>query len=456
MKVIGAIDIADNTQVAGWLAGEEFGESRFVRIFVDNAEIGTAIARNFRQDLKDKKISDGNSGFRFIFPRPLDPLVGHDIRVEDRDTGIGVRQTNVRLPSVISANTDGKESFFGFDKNFVNIRLRDGFVKDGVWTIWPRVIGPADFKFDIVCTGAEINEFKVSSERSPYWSALGLQEWTVKIVLTPEANVRYVVLKLTDDSELANRCKAVCSVAVPAKIPSYITSMTVENVTRVSGPTSTIEQFAVSGFNTAYRLNEILKAHFRKEFRDFKNCLDWGIGAGRVALPIKHYFAPDLRLVGTDIDDFNIEFGQKSYPELEFVRSRLLPPLPFADQLFDTVYGISVFTHLTEGVQFAWLEELRRVVKTGSPVIMTVHSEMALFDVSRSRGDVLLEVSKFGFSDSLIDTNLGSKLEAQTYYRSTFHGRKYILEKWSKYFDILACYTSANVGVQDYIVMRAK
>ena len=48
-----------------------------------------------------------------------------------------------------------------------------------------------------------------------------------------------------------------------------------------------------------------------------------------------------------------------------------MPPLPFDDGFFDFVFSISVFTHIPEDMQFAWLSELRRVLKVGGTALLS-------------------------------------------------------------------------------------
>ena len=52
-----------------------------------------------------------------------------------------------------------------------------------------------------------------------------------------------------------------------------------------------------------------------------------------------------------------------------------LPPLPYADGSFDLIYGVSVFTHLSEEHQRAWLPELRRILKPGGLLLLSFHSK---------------------------------------------------------------------------------
>src|SRR5438445_365600 len=44
-----------------------------------------------------------------------------------------------------------------------------------------------------------------------------------------------------------------------------------------------------------------------------------------------------------------------------------------ADRQFAVVYALSVFTHLPEPLQNAWMQEIRRVVRPGGHVIFTTH-----------------------------------------------------------------------------------
>ena len=48
-------------------------------------------------------------------------------------------------------------------------------------------------------------------------------------------------------------------------------------------------------------------------------------------------------------------------------------PLAYADDTFDLVYALSVFTHLTEDLCEAWMDELYRIVKPGGAAIVTTH-----------------------------------------------------------------------------------
>ena len=58
--------------------------------------------------------------------------------------------------------------------------------------------------------------------------------------------------------------------------------------------------------------------------------------------------------------------------------SRVAPPLPYEAATFDAVISISVFSHLNQASQDAFLEELARITKPGATLMLTIHGEAAM------------------------------------------------------------------------------
>lgn len=51
------------------------------------------------------------------------------------------------------------------------------------------------------------------------------------------------------------------------------------------------------------------------------------------------------------------------------------PPTTYPDSLFDVVYAVSVFTHLTEDRQLSWLAEFARIIRPCGLLLLTTHGD---------------------------------------------------------------------------------
>jgi len=109
-------------------------------------------------------------------------------------------------------------------------------------------------------------------------------------------------------------------------------------------------------------------------FVDGQTVLDLGCGCARTLrfLVPRH---PNLQWHGCDVDAEAIGWCQQNMPPVLCAANNPLPPLGFPADHFDVIYGVSVFTHIDEASQRAWLAELHRILKPGGWLLLTFYSE---------------------------------------------------------------------------------
>lgn len=105
--------------------------------------------------------------------------------------------------------------------------------------------------------------------------------------------------------------------------------------------------------------------------------LDFGCGVARQLLHFtRHYPKPSY--YACDVDDSNIAFVQKAYPQVEAHVNPFHPPLKYPHGFFDFIYSVSIFSHLNVEDQKSWLAELARVTKPGGYCFLSTEGRAAL------------------------------------------------------------------------------
>ena len=182
----------------------------------------------------------------------------------------------------------------------------------------------------------------------------------------------------------------------------------------------------------------------------FTSILDFGCGCGRMLLWLEE-LGHRCALHGTDIDVEAIGFCREHLPYAELTVNDSDPPLPYPAGAFDLVFGHSVFTHLDERRQDAWLSELRRVARPGGLLVLSTHGEVALRDdVWGIRERVQDEGIVF------IDDVFGPEYPLPDWYQRTFHARWYVFEHWRRWFEIRAYLPGGALEVQDHILLQRR
>jgi ubiquinone/menaquinone biosynthesis C-methylase UbiE len=98
--------------------------------------------------------------------------------------------------------------------------------------------------------------------------------------------------------------------------------------------------------------------------------LEMGVGLGRLMV---HLFPFRAELHGCDVTAPVLEWTRSKLGQrIELRLTNLEPSLPYPDAHFDFVYANSVLTHIPCAMMSQWAAELRRVVRPGGMVIVSV------------------------------------------------------------------------------------
>ena len=210
--------------------------------------------------------------------------------------------------------------------------------------------------------------------------------------------------------------------------------------------------YVASGFRAFNDIKRELTQH-APSFLDKNNeCafLDFGSGPGRVTMAVGQIM-PHWKIWGCDIDNEAIEFAKNEYAPLglNFETVQANGENSFLDNQFNVVLASSVFTHLSEEMQFIWLKELHRITAPGAILLLSVENRKALSVLKEDQLNIVKEKG-FYFLEGWLTEGLPD------WYRTTIHTHDYIKREWSKYFEILAITELGIMSHQDCIVCRKR
>lgn len=250
----------------------------------------------------------------------------------------------------------------------------------------------------------------------------------------PESRLRDLLYRAIDWRDW--RRARIAAVAVPPAALRF----------RVHGDLS-LESFLQTGAQCSRDIHSAL-ASVDREIDSFDRVLDFGCGCGRTLLWLAPW-AERTELHGTDIDPDAISWCRRSIAFARFAVNDALPPLPHADESFDLVYLVSVFTHLTEDLQFRWLEELRRVSRPGGHVLVTLRGS---YYHDRLSAQDRAELEREGFVFSRLPDHMRDVFPP--WYQTATHTEEYVRRTYSGYFDVIRHLRGALDGCQDIVILK--
>lgn len=155
---------------------------------------------------------------------------------------------------------------------------------------------------------------------------------------------------------------------------------------RVHGRRADWRRFLHAGSVLAGLIRESL-AGAGTEIESFERVLDFGCGCGRVA---RHWIGVQgLEVHGCDVDADQIEWCREHLPQLQVRLTPLAPPTGYEANSFDFIYALSLFTHMAEEVQHAWVAEFKHILRPGGMLLFTTlgsewaQSRLPAHDLSR-------------------------------------------------------------------------
>jgi SAM-dependent methyltransferase len=175
------------------------------------------------------------------------------------------------------------------------------------------------------------------------------------------------------------------------------------------------QKYFTGSEDTAQWLAGLLKKHINLSG---VKILDWGCGPGRVIRHLPKFTGPGTEFFGTDYNAESIAWCSGNLSGIQFNQNSLEAGLPYESNFFDVIYGISVFTHLSEKMHLEWFEELFRALKPGGIMLFTTQGENFR---EKLTGNELIE-----FDEGRLIVRGKTKEGHRTY--SAFHPKKFMVK----------------------------
>jgi ubiquinone/menaquinone biosynthesis C-methylase UbiE len=175
-------------------------------------------------------------------------------------------------------------------------------------------------------------------------------------------------------------------------------------------------------YNESLETAKWLTNHFEKHITlKNKRILDWGCGPGRIIRHLPNIIGNGCEFYGTDYNKKSIDWCSKNLTGINFNNNNLNALLSYEDNFMDVIYGISIFTHLSEQLHYDWYNELHRILKPNGIMFLTTQGNNYKVKLTKS------ELNKF------IDNQLIVRGKVKEGHRtfSAFHPQGFMIKLFS-------------------------
>lgn len=403
MGIDGMVDRVTNDQVDGWVyRDDDPSEHLIVKVQLRGMDIGSTTANQFRVDLKNAGIGEGDHAYLINLDRSLDDSELDEIIVLGSSQDGQSSELQLPVAPVSTAENPGSAD----PASLLTLRdqlqrtLKFSLTYADASELLPPVGYPVDFIDDNILAEAA--------------------SW---IHAEPEEMRKRIGRDLFPIPHLQNR-------------EGYSEGDDLG--------------YWLSGYADYQMIQGMAAEYGVKGGRYF----DFGGSSGRV---FRHFAiqTDTWDVWSCDFKVSSVEFNLKYFPpEMRVFLNTSFPSLPVPDSYFDLISACSVFTHIDEA-ETGWLLELRRTLKIGGIACISIHDKDTWVQMT---GDLRDDVVTFR-PDIANQTVLPAGKTIVTFrdddpYRChTFHSDEYIRRNWGRFFEICEI-RPLVLGLQAMVVCR--
>ena len=180
---------------------------------------------------------------------------------------------------------------------------------------------------------------------------------------------------------------------------------------------------------------------------EVRQAFDFGCGCGRLLIAATSRW-PHVQWTGCDVDRPAIEWCATQLPEVRAFKNDAAPPLRMLDAEFDLVWCGSVFTHLDEARQDAWLDELGRVLRPGGWLLASVLGPTYWGDLPAA---TVRAIREKGFLFARTEPTDWIRPE---WYQTAWHTEEYVRRHWVRGFEVVRYIPRGLHSLQDLVVLQ--